>query len=162
MPLEQISPYMIHAIVSQENERYFADPGFDPIAIARAFLQNLSGGGVESGASTITQQIARNLVLRDTAVNVGRKINEILVAMEIARQYDKNFVLELYLNEIFLANQNYGVGSGGAILFWAWRGRTQISPKRRCWPASCHRQRCMTPSPIIRTPSAACARRWPR
>ena len=117
LPLEQISPYMIHAIVAQENERYFADPGFDPIAIARAFLQNLSGGGVESGASTITQQIARNLVLRDTAVSVQRKVNEILVAMEIARQYDKNFVLELYLNEIFLANQNYGVEAAAQFYF---------------------------------------------
>ena len=71
---------MIHAIVVQENERYFEDPGFDPIAIARAFIQNISGGGIESGASTITQQIARNLVLRDSEITVQRKVNEILVA----------------------------------------------------------------------------------
>ena len=117
VPLERISPYMIHAIVSQENERYFEDPGFDPIAIVRAFLQNLSGGGIESGASTITQQIARNLVLRDREVTVERKLNEILVALEIANQYDKNFILELYLNEIFFANQNYGVEAAAQFYF---------------------------------------------
>ena len=117
IPLAQISPYMIHAIVSQENERFFDDPGFDPIAIARAFIQNVSGGGIESGASTITQQIARNLVLRDREVSVQRKLNEILVALEIANRYDKNFILALYLNEIFFANQNYGVEAAANFYF---------------------------------------------
>lgn len=115
--LEQISPYMIHAIVSQENERFFDDPGFDPVAIVRAFMQNVSGGGVESGASTITQQIARNLVLKDRDVTIQRKLNEILVALEIANRYDKNFILELYLNEIFFANQNYGVEAAANFYF---------------------------------------------
>ena len=117
IPLERVSPYMIHAIVAQENERYFEDPGFDPIAIARAFIQNISGGGIESGASTITQQIARNLVLRDSEITVQRKVNEILVALEIANQYDKNFILELYLNEVFFANQNYGVEAASQFYF---------------------------------------------
>ena len=117
IPLDDMSPYIIHAIISQENERYFADPGFDPIAIVRAFIQNISGGGIESGASTITQQIARNLVLRDTEVSIERKVNEILVALEIANQYDKNFILELYLNEVFFANQNYGVEAASQFYF---------------------------------------------
>ena len=117
IPLADMSPYIIHAIISQENERYFADPGFDPIAIVRAFIQNISQGGIESGASTITQQIARNLVLRDTEVTLTRKINEILVALEISRQYDKNFILELYLNEVFFANQNYGVEAASQFYF---------------------------------------------
>ncbi len=117
IPLAQVSPFMIHAIVSQENERFFDDPGFDPIAIARAFIQNMRGGGIESGASTITQQIARNLILRDREVTVQRKLNEILVALEIANRYDKNFILELYLNEIFFANQNYGVEAASNFYF---------------------------------------------
>ena len=117
VPLEQISPYMIHAIVSQENERFFDDPGFDPVAIVRAFMQNVSGGGIESGASTITQQIARNLVLQDRDVTVQRKLNEILVALEIANRYNKNFILELYLNEIFFANQTYGVEAASNFYF---------------------------------------------
>ncbi len=115
--LAEISPFMIHAIVSQENERFFEDPGFDPIAIARAFYQNVSGGGIESGASTITQQIARNLVLQDRDVTVERKVNEILVALEIANRYDKTKILELYLNEIFFANQSYGVEAAANFYF---------------------------------------------
>ena len=115
--LDQISPYMIHAIVSQENERFFDDPGFDPIAITRAFFQNVSGGGIESGASTITQQIARNLVLQDREVTIERKVNEILVALEIANRYDKQFILELYLNEIFFGNQSYGVEAAANFYF---------------------------------------------
>ena len=117
IPLAQISPYMIHAIVSQENERFFEDPGFDPVAIARAFIQNVSGGGIESGASTITQQIARNLVLQDRDVTVERKVNEILVALEIANRYDKEKILELYLNEIYFANQSYGVEAAANFYF---------------------------------------------
>ncbi|MDE2855267.1 MAG: transglycosylase domain-containing protein [Chloroflexota bacterium] len=117
VPLDEISPYMIHAIVSQENERFFDDPGFDPVAIVRAFLQNLRGGGIESGASTITQQIARNLVLGDREVTVQRKLNEILVALEIANRYNKDFILELYLNEIFFANQTYGVEAASNFYF---------------------------------------------
>ena len=112
---------MIHAIVSQENERFFEDPGFDPIAIARAFIQNVSGGSIESGASTITQQIARNLVLQDRDITVERKVNEIVVALDIANRYDKEYILELYLNEIFFANQSYGRGSRLELLFWSKR-----------------------------------------
>ncbi len=115
--LDEMSPFIIHAIVSQENERYYQDPGFDPIAIARAFVQNIVGGEIESGASTITQQIARNLVLQDTEVSSQRKVNEILVALEIANQYDKNFILELYLNEVFFGNQSYGVEAASQFYF---------------------------------------------
>ncbi len=117
IPLERVSPYMIHAIVSQENERYFEDPGFDPIAIVRAFIQNLSASDTVSGASTITQQIARSLVLPDYAERHERKVYEILVALEIANRYDKKFILELYLNEIFFANQNYGVEAAANYYF---------------------------------------------
>lgn len=117
VPLEQISPFMVHAIISQEDQRYYDNPGWDVAAIIRAFFQNLSAGQVESGGSTITQQIARNLVLGDTQITAERKINEILVAMEIARQYDKNFILELYLNEIFFGNQSYGVEAASQFYF---------------------------------------------
>lgn len=117
VPLDRISPYMIHAVISQENERFYDDPGFDPIAIARAFLQNLGSGSIQSGASTITQQIARNLVIRDTEVSADRKVLEILIANEIARQYDKNFILQLYLNEVFFGNQSYGVEAAARFYF---------------------------------------------
>ncbi len=115
--LNQVAPEFIHAVVSIENERYFQDPGFDPIAIGRAFIQNVTSGSVESGASTITQQIARNLILQDTTVSPDRKLQEIVVAAEIARKYDKNFILQLYLNEVFFGNQSYGVEAASQFYF---------------------------------------------
>ncbi len=117
VPLSEISPEMIDAVVSIENERYFEDPGFDPIAIGRAFLQNVSSGEVVSGASTITQEVARTLVLQDTTVSPDRKLQEIVVAAEIARSYDKNFILQLYLNEIFFGNQSYGIEAASQFYF---------------------------------------------
>jgi len=115
--LENIAPELIHAVISTENERFFDDPGWDLIAIGRAFLQNVQGGEITSGASTITQQIARALILQDTTVSADRKLQEIIIAAEIARRYDKNFILELYLNEIFFGNQSYGVESASQFYF---------------------------------------------
>ncbi|MBI1258484.1 MAG: hypothetical protein GC204_13535 [Chloroflexi bacterium] len=115
--LDKIAPEMVDAVVAVENERYFQDPGWDPIAIVRAFIQNLTAGGVVSGASTITQEVARNLVLQDTTVSPARKLQEIVVSAEIARQYDKNFILQLYLNESFFGNQSYGVEAASQFYF---------------------------------------------
>jgi len=116
--LADISPEMIYAIVASENERFFEDPGYDPIAIGRAFLQNLSAGGVVSGASTITQQIASRLILQDQGTpTADQKLREIVIASEIARRYDKNFILNLYLNEVFFGNQSYGVEAAAEFYF---------------------------------------------
>ncbi|MDL1900929.1 hypothetical protein FBR02_09195 [Anaerolineae bacterium CFX9] len=115
--LAEISPYLIHAVISVENERYYDDPGWDPIAISRALIQNFTSGQIESGASTITQQIARNLILQDTTVSAQRKLEEIVIASEIAQRYDKNFILELYLNEVFFGNQSYGIEAASQFYF---------------------------------------------
>jgi membrane peptidoglycan carboxypeptidase len=115
--LSKIAPEMVSAVVSVENERFFEDPGWDPFAIVRAFIQNLTAGQVESGASTITQQIARALILQDTTVSPERKLQEIVLAAEIARRYDKNFILQLYLNEVFFGNQSYGVEAASQFYF---------------------------------------------
>jgi membrane peptidoglycan carboxypeptidase len=117
IPLTQMSPYLIHAVLSTENKTFYDDPGFDIFAIGRAFLQNLGAGEIQSGASTITQQIARNLILKDTEPTAARKVQEILVAMEIANTYDKNFILQLYMNEFFFGNQSYGVEAASEFYF---------------------------------------------
>ena len=117
VPLDQISPFLIHAVISTENQSFYDDPGFDLGRVVSAFFENLSANEVVQGASTITQQIARNLVLQETEVTADRKIREILVAMEISRRYDKNFILELYLNEVFLGNQSYGVEAASQFYF---------------------------------------------
>ena len=117
VPLSEISPYMIHAVISLENERFYEDPGWDPVAIGRAFIQNVGAGEIESGASTITQQIARQLVLQDTTVSAERKLAEIIIAAEIGKLYSKNEILELYLNEVYFGNQAYGVEAAAEFYF---------------------------------------------
>src|SRR5262249_30257873 len=72
---------------------------------------------IQSGASTITQQVARNLILQDTTVSAQRKLQEIVVASEIAQHYDKNFILELYLNEVFFGNRSYGIEAASEFYF---------------------------------------------
>jgi membrane peptidoglycan carboxypeptidase len=115
--LEDVSPYMIFAVVSSENERFFEDPGFDPIAIIRAFWQNYTSSEIASGASTITQQIARNLILQNTAPTASRKLEEIIIANQIAGEYSKNEILLLYLNEIYFGNLAYGVEEASQFYF---------------------------------------------
>ncbi|MBZ0281327.1 MAG: transglycosylase domain-containing protein [Anaerolineae bacterium] len=117
VPLDRISPFMVHAVVSLENERFFDDPGWDWIAIGRAVVQNTAAGQVESGASTITQQIAEQLVLRQSTTTPDLKLREIVIAAEIAKQYSKEFILQLYLNEIFFGNQSYGVEAAAQFYF---------------------------------------------
>jgi membrane peptidoglycan carboxypeptidase len=117
VPYSRISPFMIHAVVSLENERFFEDPGWDWIAISRAVIQNFEAGEIESGASTITQQIAEQLILRQPTTTPELKMREIVIASQIAQQYTKQQILEIYLNEIFFGNQSYGVESAARFYF---------------------------------------------
>lgn len=113
----EVSPYFIHAIVANENDTFYEDPGFSPLAVVSAFYQNLTSGEIVSGASTITQQVARNLVLNDASVTADRKLREIVVALEISRIYSKNEILDLYINEFFFGNQSYGVEAAAQFYF---------------------------------------------
>jgi membrane peptidoglycan carboxypeptidase len=116
--LEQISPYMVHAVISLENKGFYEDPGWDFIRIIKAFWENYTAGEIESGASTITQQVARHLVLQSAEVTADRKLNELVVAGELSRRYDKNFILELYLNEVaFFGNGSYGIEAAAQFYF---------------------------------------------
>jgi membrane peptidoglycan carboxypeptidase len=116
--LEQISPYMIHAAIALENKHFYDDPGWDLLAIMRAFVQNYTSGEIESGASTITQQVARHMVLQSTETTVDRKINEVVVAGELTRRYSKNEILYHYLNNVaYFGNQTYGVEAAAHFYF---------------------------------------------
>ncbi len=122
--LNEVSPLMIHAVVSLENERFFIDPGYDPIAITRAFIQNFTQGQVVSGGSTITQQIVRNLIFGNSdefaALQLNeadRKLNEIVAAGMVSQQYTKEEILELYLNEVYFGNLAYGIEAAARFYF---------------------------------------------
>lgn len=119
VPLERISPYLIAATIATEDKEYYNHPGFDLVALARALYTNYTSGEIVSGASTITQQLARLLLLTDERYvqSYERKAREIILAAEITRRYSKEQVLELYLNEIFYGNLSYGVEAAAATYF---------------------------------------------
>ena len=120
VPLNKISPYLLAATIATEDNDFYAHPGFDVIAILRAIWQNLQSGETVSGASTITQQLVRALVLspeeRAQRTNM-RKIREIILAAEITRRYTKEEILELYLNEIYYGNLAYGIEAASETYF---------------------------------------------
>jgi penicillin-binding protein 1C len=120
VPLNRISPYLIAATIATEDREFYNHPGFNPVAIVRAILQNLEAGDTVSGASTITQQLVRALVLepeeRSQRTNM-RKIREIILAEEITRRYTKDEILELYLNEIYYGNLAYGIEAAAETYF---------------------------------------------
>lgn len=120
IPLSKISPYVVAATVATEDKEFYQHPGFDPLAIARALVQNYTSGQVVSGASTITQQLARALLLdpsERTEQTIRRKAREIILAAEIERRYSKDEILELYLNEIYYGNLAYGIEAASETYF---------------------------------------------
>ncbi|MBN1149415.1 MAG: transglycosylase domain-containing protein [Anaerolineales bacterium] len=122
VPLDRISPYLVAATIATEDKGFYSHPGFDPLAIARAFWQNYQGGGVVSGASTITQQLARTLLFSPEErfeQSYQRKLREAILAAEITRRYSKDEILELYLNEIYYGNLAYGIEAAAETYFGA-------------------------------------------
>lgn len=119
VPLERISPYLIAATIATEDKEYYNHPGFDILALGRALYTNYTQGEIVSGASTITQQLARLLLLTDERYDqtYERKAREIILSAEITRRYSKEQVLELYLNEIFYGNLSYGIEAAAATYF---------------------------------------------
>ncbi len=120
VPLEDISPYLIAATIATEDKDFYTNPGFDIWAMIRALYQNYTAGEIESGASTITQQLARALLLDPTErydQTYQRKAREIVLAYKITKQYSKEEILELYLNENFYLNMSYGVEAASETYF---------------------------------------------
>jgi 1A family penicillin-binding protein len=120
VPYEQISPHLINATVATEDERFWRHPGVDPIAFVRAVYQNVQGGGIVSGFSSIPQQVARLVLLSPeerTQQTLSRKMREMVLASEISRRYTKREILEVYLNEINYGNLAYGVEAAADTYF---------------------------------------------
>jgi penicillin-binding protein 1C len=118
--LDQISPFLIQATIATEDSRFYDNFGFDSIAIGRAILQAAQEGEVVSGASTITQQVVRAVLLDEderTEVTFRRKVREIILAAEMANTYPKDTILEIYLNEIYYGNLAYGIEAASETYF---------------------------------------------
>ena len=107
---------MRDAILAAEDSRFFEHSGVDFVGVMRAALSNFTAGGIESGASTITMQLARNFFL-SSEKTYTRKIYEILLAMKIEESLTKEQILEVYMNQIFLGKRAHGFGSAAQIYF---------------------------------------------
>lgn len=119
-PLSKISPFMVAATLAIEDKNFFSHPGFDPWAVLRAFSQNFQSGETISGASTLTQQLARALLMdpqERADRSYLRKVREALLAVEITRRYSKEEILELYLNEFPYGNLTFGVEAAAETYF---------------------------------------------
>ncbi len=108
VPLKQVAPTMIQATVAIEDRGFYTNPGFDAMAILRALYDNLRSGHITSGASTITQQLAKQQFLTPDQT-YSRKLKELALAYELSQTYSKDQIMELYLNKSFYGSQSYGV-----------------------------------------------------
>src|SRR5215469_2865777 len=119
LPIQAVPKRVINAFVSAEDKNFWEHNGVDPQGIIRAgwfYLQNFGSNRRPQGASTITQQVAKNFLLTNE-VSVTRKIKEALLALKIERTYTKDKILELYLNEIYLGIGAYGVAAASLLYF---------------------------------------------
>ena len=120
VPFSQISRRLIDATVATEDREFWNHPGFDPIAILRAFYYNFTEQRIVSGGSTITQQVARNVLLTPeerVQQTASRKIKEIILAAELTRTYPKKTILQIYLNEAYYGNLAYGIQAAAETYF---------------------------------------------
>src|ERR1043165_5364607 len=104
------------AIIAAEDERFYQHPGIDYIGVLRAAYANLVAGGKRQGASTITMQVARNFFL-SSEKTLTRKLYEALLAFKIEHSLNKEQILELYVNQIYLGQRAYGFGAASQIYY---------------------------------------------
>jgi penicillin-binding protein 1A len=119
VPIETVPEFVKQAFIAAEDQNYYDHPGLDIFGIARAAvtnLKNIGQGRRPVGASTITQQVAKNMLLTNE-VSYERKAKEAILALRINRALSKDQVLELYLNEIYLGHRAYGVAAAALYYF---------------------------------------------
>lgn len=114
--LHDMSPYIPQAVVAIEDRRFFSHFGVDPIGLARAISQNLLAGRLVQGGSTLTQQLAKNLFLSPERT-IGRKVQEVVLALWLEQKYSKEEILELYLNRVYFGSGSYGVAAASRRYF---------------------------------------------
>ncbi len=118
-PYDQIPPLVRQAFISAEDRNFWIHPGVDPVAITRAALVDMTRLGSSTrplGASTITEQVVKNMLL-DNRITFARKIKEAILALRVERAMTKKQILTLYLNEIYLGNNSYGVAAAAQAYF---------------------------------------------
>ena len=114
--LEKLPPYLINAVIATEDRRFYSHFGIDPIGLARAMVRNAIAGSVIEGGSTITQQLAKNLFLKPDRT-IKRKLEELIYAIWLEQRFNKDEILELYLNRVYFGGGTYGVEAAARYYF---------------------------------------------
>jgi penicillin-binding protein 1A len=115
---DQINEVTRKAVLAIEDTKFYEHPGIDVMGIFRAVLANIKAGGIEQGASTITQQLARNAFPSvGTERTLARKLQELKVAKRLEEEYSKDQILELYLNRVYFGRGVYGIGTAAEYYF---------------------------------------------
>jgi penicillin-binding protein 1B len=118
--LDEVPQTLVKALIAVEDRGFYTHVGISPRSVARAFWVNLQSGRVVQGGSTLTQQLVKNFFLSNQR-SVWRKVNEAIMALLLERRYDKDEILEAYLNEVYLAQDGqrsiHGFGLGSRFLF---------------------------------------------
>ena len=116
VPIEQVPDYLVKAFIAAEDDNFYNHEGLDYPSILRAAWQNLKAGGVRQGGSTITQQVAKTFLLSSERTIV-RKLKDMVLARRIEQYLQKNEILYLYLNQIYLGAGAYGVEAAAQRYF---------------------------------------------
>jgi penicillin-binding protein 1A len=114
--IEEVPAVMKQAILAAEDERFYQHGGIDTLGMIRAAVMNMTSGGKKQGASTITQQVARNFFL-SSEKTYTRKLYEVLLSFKIEHNLSKDQILELYVNQIYLGQRAYGFSAAAQIYF---------------------------------------------
>ena len=127
VPLSEISPNMLRAIVASEDSRFYEHHGVDSKGVVRAFVANHQAGGVSQGASTLTMQYVRNVqrnsaetpqeVTDSTEQTTARKLREMRLAVAVEKVLSKEQILERYLNVAYFGHRAYGIYAGAEVFF---------------------------------------------
>lgn len=115
--INKVAPVVKDAVLAIEDHGFYEHAGVDAESIIRAAIVNLASGRIEQGGSTITQQLVKNAQIGSTAQTFERKFQEAALAGRMEREYTKDEILELYLNQIYLANGVYGIGTASQYYF---------------------------------------------
>ncbi|HEX9015144.1 MAG TPA: PBP1A family penicillin-binding protein [Chloroflexota bacterium] len=120
VPLAEVSPVLADATIATEDKDFYANSGVDPVGIARAVFQNTVTGQLSQGASTITQQLAKNELIQTenrTDKTWTRKVQEAILAFRISQRYSKDEILEMYLNSVYYGHLSYGIEAAAQTYF---------------------------------------------
>ncbi|CAN0587168.1 unnamed protein product, partial [Laminaria digitata] len=116
LTVNELPPELVQAVIAIEDRRFFEHPGVDFRGLLRATLANVMAGGVVQGGSTLTQQLAKNLFLTPER-SYNRKIKELLLALALERKFEKDELLTIYLNRVYLGAGTYGVEAAAQRYF---------------------------------------------